>query len=315
VKPKLADVRAARVIVKASWDKETHALVFIVLLHPKSSTAGAISRNSRLFSPRGDKVPVMGTSGRLKSALALLALTCGAASFAGVTVDSYETFALTNAYASVSAEQYFLKQDIFGASPASADVSADWTGTNIRGTSTTWHWLGSSHTTSTTMLSPKGLSGAADGSFSFELLASDGFVDPGSQATLYEPAGSALYRAVFTVDTSASYVIAAELHKWSSVHLDRLTDHMAVVNRFNVSDSPMLVNLSGSIAPGQYQVSASSSFGAPNFGGGPFDYLASGSFKNFSFTVQVPEPLSMFAGAIMIALIGVSRRSNRSDCL
>src|SRR5262245_22068103 len=93
----------------------------------------------------------------------------------GITVSSYGASALTNAYAPLDRSAYFNEQDANNISPALADVSADWTGTNIAGATTTWHWAGSAHAVSTTTFDGKSLSLTGAGSFSYDLTTTAGF--------------------------------------------------------------------------------------------------------------------------------------------
>src|SRR5690242_9098083 len=93
-------------------------------------------------------------SSRRLAAFALVAGVCaacgGGVARAGITVTSFTTTAETNAYAPFSKAQYYDEQPLANVSPAVADVSADWTGTNVGGTTPTWHWVGASHTESST---------------------------------------------------------------------------------------------------------------------------------------------------------------------
>jgi hypothetical protein len=45
---------------------------------------------------------------------------------------------------------------------------------------------------------------------------------------------------------------------------------------------------------------------APNLANGVNHFVASGSFENMVFTLQVPEP-STFGGAIVVAIVGTMR--------
>src|SRR5437868_5900688 len=85
------------------------------------------------------------------AAMALMSI-CGVAApaLAGITVTSYTTTAEQNAYAPFSQAQYFDKRTLTNTSPAVVDVSDNWTGTNVGGTTSTWHWVGASHIETTT---------------------------------------------------------------------------------------------------------------------------------------------------------------------
>src|SRR5438045_2125543 len=91
---------------------------------------------------------------QFKAAFATVALMLGCAAgspaVARITVTSYTTAAGTNAYAPLSQDQYFDQKTLTNVSPAVADVSDDWTGTNIGGSTSTWHWIGSTQTSSVT---------------------------------------------------------------------------------------------------------------------------------------------------------------------
>src|SRR5205823_3992103 len=101
--------------------------------------------------------------------------------------------------------QYFDKQTLTNTSPAVVDVSDDWTGTNVGGATTTWHWVGASHAETTTTFDATNLAVAGAGSFSYELTTTSGFVDPTSTGTVYGPGGAADYQCYFTLNTPATY--------------------------------------------------------------------------------------------------------------
>src|SRR5438876_3559599 len=112
---------------------------------------------------------------------------------ASITVTSYQTIALTNAYAPLDQSAYFDRKVLTNVSPAVADVSDDWTGTNIGGSTATWHWVGSAHTSSITTFSANSLTITGAGSFSYDLTTTAAFVEPTSVTTLYGPGSAANY--------------------------------------------------------------------------------------------------------------------------
>ena len=220
---------------------------------------------------------------------------------AGITVTSYQTVALTNAYAPLSQAQYFERQALTNVSPAVAEVSGDWMGTNAGGSTITWHWVGSAQAATSTQFDTANLTVTGSGSFAHELTTTAEFVDPRS-STIYAPSSAALYECTFTLDEAASYAIVAQLNQWSQVRLNTSlgTD---VFNYTNVTPNPTPVDLSGMIGAGQYRMLVATGVGAPNFPNGANHYARSGSFENLMFIVEVPEP-SSFVNAI--AIIGMT---------
>src|SRR5437867_11105752 len=126
------------------------------------------------------------------------AVICSASlAVGGVTVSSFQTVALTNAYAPLDQSAYFDKQTITNISPAIANVSDDWTGTNVGGTATTWHWVGSAQNAITTSFSSSALTITGAGSFSYALTTTANFVDPTQVSSVYAPGSVADYRCFF----------------------------------------------------------------------------------------------------------------------
>jgi hypothetical protein len=122
-----------------------------------------------------------------------------------ITVTSFTTTAGQNAYAPFSQAQYFDKKTLANASPATVDVSDDWTGTNVGGTTTTWHWVGASHIQTSTSFDTTSLTVTGAGSFSYDMTTTNDFVDPIRSGGVYTPAAGADYQCYFTLDVPATY--------------------------------------------------------------------------------------------------------------
>src|SRR5262245_23235826 len=118
-----------------------------------------------------------------------IVLLCAAAhvATAGVTVSAIDTLATANAYAPFDKSSYYVTDDKPNVSPAVAEVSGDWTGTNAGGAVQTWHMTTSSHASSATSLTQNTLSITGDGSFSYHISTSAGFVEPTSADGVYGP--------------------------------------------------------------------------------------------------------------------------------
>jgi len=86
-----------------------------------------------------------------KGLVALLVSELVSPALAGITVMEYRTVALTNAFARLSQTQYFEQETIVNVSPALAEVSGDWMGTNAGGSTNTWHWTGFARAASNTV--------------------------------------------------------------------------------------------------------------------------------------------------------------------
>jgi hypothetical protein len=237
----------------------------------------------------------------------IVVLLTGALSpaLAGITVTSYQTVALTNAFAPLSQSQYFAQETLVNVSPALAQVSGDWTGTNAGGSTNTWHWVGSSQASSTTAFDANSYTVTAAGSFAYELDTTAEFIDPRS-SNIYTPGGAADYQGFFTLDTAAEYTITVELTARSRVLLGSVEAGF-IFNASNHGTTPQLFQRSGTIPAGHYEIRANSSLAAPLFPNGVNHFEASGGFADLIFNVQVPEPAEITVLALLGAC-GVSRR-------
>src|SRR5689334_9330281 len=159
--------------------------------------------------------------------------------FAGLVVTSYQTVALTNAYAPLSQDQYFAQQTLANVSPDTANVSGDWMGPNAGGSTPTWHWVGMSQATSTTAFDANSLTVTAAGSFAYQLDTTADFIDPSSN-TIYTPSGAANYDDFFNLDTPSSYSIVAQLNMQGRVRLSSF-EGLVVFDRSNHDPTTMLV--------------------------------------------------------------------------
>jgi hypothetical protein len=225
---------------------------------------------------------------------------------AGITVTSYQTLALTNAFAPLSQTEYFAQQTLANVSPALAEVSGDWMGTNAGGSSNTWHFVGSSRATSTSAFDADSYTVTAAASFTYELNTTAEFIDPRSSG-IYTPGGGANYDGFFVTDITTTYAISVELRQWSKVFFGSFEAGF-IFNEINHSPTPRFVQLSGSIPPGHYQIGASAGLAAPNFPNGVNHFTANGSFVDMTFTVQVPEPNTL---GVLIAIIGNALRRRK----
>ena len=161
----------------------------------------------------------------------------------------------------------------------------------------------------TTTFDETRLTVAADGSFAYQINTTADFIDP-SSGSIFSPAGAADYEASFTLNTSATYAITAQLNLWGRVSLSLPSGY--IFNQFNSTAAPAFVNLSGLLPPGQYLLIINSSLGAPNLPSGVNHYTASGSFESVVFSVQVPEPAPMEVTATLIMGNLCSRRRRRA---
>jgi len=231
----------------------------------------------------------------------------------GLVVTSYRTVAQTNGYAPVSQAQYFAEQRLENVSPALAEVSGDWTGPNADGTPDTWHFVGTSGSTSTTTITTDSYTVLAAASFLYTLDTTTDFIDPASVST-FAPAGAANYRGSFTLDVPAAYTITSRLNQWSRVRLNRLGGGPEIFDASNVNVVPQFVSLAGTIPPGQYQFLATTGLSLGNLFNGVNDIDRSGSFENLIFSVRVPEPsIFGFGGAVGAALLECRRKRPRAN--
>lgn len=237
-------------------------------------------------------------------AACLVPCVLAAAARAGITVTSYQTVALTNAFAPLSQDQYFAQQTLANVSPALADVSSDWTGSNAGGSTATWHWVGSAQAMSTTAFDANSLTVTAAGSFVYEFNTTAEFSDPRS-STIYSPAGSANYRGFFETDVPLVYMISVQLNRRGRVRLGSLEGGV-VFDYLNLNPAPFFLELSGTIPRGHYDFLASTSLAAPNFPNGVNHFVESGSYENLTLTVQVPEPKTL--GLLIVAMAMYCRR-------
>jgi hypothetical protein len=226
---------------------------------------------------------------------------------ARITVTSYQTVAQINGYAPTSQTQYFEQQTLTNISPAHAEVSGDWMGPNAGGGPTTWHYVGSAQTTSTTTFNPDTLTITAAGSFAYTVDTTTGFVDP-SSSTVYPPGAAANYEALFNTDVPTTYTISAQLNQRGRVRLSSF-EGLVVFDRSNPSPTPTLVNLSGTIPLGHYHVLITSGL-ATQLPSGVNHFTASGSYEDVVFTVQVPEPNAL--GIALAVIAGMTCRRRRS---
>src|SRR4051794_33997995 len=97
---------------------------------------------------------------RVRVQLLAILILCSTALLvrAGVSVSSFDTQAEANAYAPLDQSAYFSTDDKPNVSPAIADVSADWMGTNVGGSTSTWEMLASSHISTSTTATANALS-------------------------------------------------------------------------------------------------------------------------------------------------------------
>ncbi len=194
-------------------------------------------------------------------------------------------------------------------SPALAEVSGDWMGPNAGGSTNTWHFVGTSQSSSTTTLDADALTVTAAGSFAYELNTTADFVDPRS-SSIFTPGGAATYNGFFNTDVPTTYAITGQLNRWGRVRLNSL-DGAVIFDESNHTTIPMTVSASGTIPPGQYRVLIGAGVGAPNLPNGVNHYITSGRYENVVFTVQVPEPNAL---GVVIAIGGNAlRRRRRCD--
>jgi hypothetical protein len=227
---------------------------------------------------------------------------------AGITVTSYTTTALTNGFAPSFQGPYFAQETLENVTPALADVSGDWIGSNSDGTPATWHFVGASQSSSTTTFDANSYTVAADGSFEYELDTTAQFVDP--RPTVLTPGGAANYEGFFNTDVPVAYSIVGLLNQHARVRLNTLSGSV-IFNQSNPTSVPMPVNLAGTIPAGQYRVFFTTGVGVPNFPNGVNHFEARGSYEGVIFAVQVPEPTAL---SLVISIIGASmRRARRGD--
>jgi hypothetical protein len=240
-------------------------------------------------------------------------LVCGLASLAraGVSVSSYDSQAQANAYAPLDKSAYFATDDHPNVSPAAANVSGNWSGTNIGGSTNTWHMVTSANISTTTASTPSSLTITGGGGFSYDITTVTGFVDPTSVTTLYSPGAAGDYQCYFNTDTPTNYVVSAQLSGYSLIQFFSVTNGTLFLNRIDSGGSPILLNASGTIPAGQYGIRANASLGGPNLPVGINHFAASGSFNNFAFSVQTPEPTT--SGVLILLAVIAARQFRRTS--
>ncbi len=236
----------------------------------------------------------------------LLVWALASPALAGIMVTSYQTLALTNAFAPLSQTEYFAQHTLVNVSPALAEVSGDWMGTNSGGSTNTWHFVGQSSATSTTTFNADTLTVTASGSFAYEINTTAEFVDPRS-SDIYSPSGAANYEALFNTDVPMTYMITAQLNQRGRVRLSSFNGEV-VLDVVNPGPAPLLVDRAGTIPAGHYDFLASTSLIASNLPNGINHYARSGGFGKLIFTVQVPEPSAL---AALIGMLGMILRGPR----
>jgi hypothetical protein len=221
----------------------------------------------------------------------------------GITVTSYDTQAQANAYAPLDQSSFYAQDDHPNASPAVGDVSGNWTGTNVGGSTPTWNMIASAHIDTVTTATPNSLTIADSGSYSYEIKTFAGFVDPSRSVTLYGPGAGADYQCVFTIDSPASYSISGQLNHNGSFIFGS-SSAGTLVDSENPGAAPKTISLSGTIPPGQYGIDANASNGGPTpLPDGINDVTRAGGFGNLTFSLQVPEP--NFRAASLLALVAL----------
>jgi len=240
-------------------------------------------------------------------------LLCAAAqgAIAAVIGASYQAVAGTNSYAPLSKSAFYDAQTVSNVSPAMADVSDSWVGTNAGGSTTTWNWFGSAHLNITTASDAGGLAITGHASYSYDLETTADFVDPTRSTALLSPASGSDYRCTFTIDGSAGYSLHIQLNENSFVRLSS-TVAGTFFQRSNISASPLTVDQSGSLIPGQYEIRVNTSLAVPQpLPDGINQINSNGGFENFAFRVSVPEPSTgLLCEAAALAAMRMRPRRN-----
>src|SRR5215213_9603964 len=104
---------------------------------------------------------------KLPGLAAIVLVTSAMPAQAGITVTSYSASALTNGFAPSFQGPYYEQQTLTSVSPVIAEVSGDWLGPNEDGTPNTWHWVGSSRSSSATTFDASSYTVTAGGSFEY----------------------------------------------------------------------------------------------------------------------------------------------------
>jgi hypothetical protein len=232
-------------------------------------------------------------------------LMCAPPALAGITVASYSTTAGVNAWAPVGGTDYIEIESLENISPAAADASADWTGTNVGGSTTTWRFVGTAQATSNTTFDSNSLTVTGAGSFAYDITATADFINP-SSASIFSPGAGANYEGFFNTDVPLTYSISGQLNLRGRVRLNSLSG-LVVFDQRNSTSTPLVVNFAGTISPGDYQVRFTTGLGAPNLPNGVNHFEASGSYENVTFTVQVPESNHFGIWTVTIVIAGARR--------
>ena len=222
---------------------------------------------------------------------------------AGITVSSFDTYAQANAYAPLNKSSYFTTDDNQNVSPATCDVSEDWTGTNVGGTDTTWHMLATAHAASTTTVTPNAFSMTGAGSFSYDITTTATFSEPLQHASLYIPGAVSSVGSVFVIDTPSNYTLSVRLNRLGGVYFASFAEGGVILNQSNFSSIPKIVSISGTIAPGQYQIGVTAKDGGPTgLPDGVNHIIRDGSFGDFAFSLQLPEPTVTAISALFVVM-------------
>jgi hypothetical protein len=243
-------------------------------------------------------------------AISLIAGLCWGMSLpvrAGVSVSSFETQAQANAYAPLDQSAYYSDDSKYNTSPAVGNINADWSGTNVGGSDTTWHMTASVHTESTTTFTPSSLSMTGAGSFAYNITTTSGFSEPLQHETMFVPGTNSGIVTYFTIDQPATYSISATLGRDGGVQLG--SPNGVVFSQDNLTSIPKVAANSGLIGPGQYQIGAGTGASGPSgLPNGVNHITMNGSFSNFTFTLQVPEPACI---SVLALAFGFARRRAR----
>lgn len=226
---------------------------------------------------------------------------------AGIVISDYSTSASTNAFAPLDRSMYFNEQLVQNTSPAGAAASGDWNGTNIGGSTNTWHWIGSSHIDTVTTLDNESLTITAAGSFNWDISTTSDFYSPNRVETLFGPGSAAGYSCSFILDAPAIYTVKTQLNRYSYIKLSSVSDGQVVVTTLNISTIPVQVDTAGMLPAGEYLMTAGTNRFGLGFIEGANHEVRTGSFTNFLFTVQAPEP-SFLAFGVMGAIACRRRR-------
>jgi hypothetical protein len=229
---------------------------------------------------------------------------------AGITVSRSDTIAQTNAYAPLDKSAYYAIDKKSFTSPATADVSQDWSGTNVGGLTNTWRMITSAHLATTALITQTSMMVSGSGAFNGDISTTEDFVDPTSVATLFAPKSAAGYNGFFTIDAPANYTLSGILGRDGGVSFTSIQNGV-IYQKTYVGGLTFNVDQSGVIPPGDYQITASVGLGFSNFFPGINHEAESGSFDNFSFILQVPEPQHFFLAIFVFLRFGRQSKGGR----